>query len=96
MIATGQLRRVKSEEPMLDDNGNPIIDPKTGQVLMKRKYEPTQGNSTAFIWMTKNLLKWRDRSDIEISGKEGGPIPIQMTPEQRRARIDELIKKAKE
>lgn len=29
-------------------------------------------NATAFIWMTKNMLRWRDRH--EITGSDGGPI----------------------
>lgn len=31
-------------------------------------------NATAFVWMSKNMLGWRDRQDIELSGKDGGPI----------------------
>lgn len=31
-------------------------------------------NATAFVWMSKNMLGWRDKQDIEISGKDGGPI----------------------
>lgn len=31
-------------------------------------------NATAFVWCTKNMLGWRDKQDVEISGKDGGPI----------------------
>lgn len=31
-------------------------------------------NSTAFVWMTKNMLKWRDRTSLEMSGPDGAPI----------------------
>jgi len=31
-------------------------------------------NPTAFIWHSRNVMGWRDKQDIEISGKDGGPI----------------------
>lgn len=34
-------------------------------------------NSTAFVWMTKNMLGWRDRQDIEIAGPDQGPIQLE-------------------
>lgn len=31
-------------------------------------------NATVFIWMTKNMLHWRDARDLQLSGPDGGPI----------------------
>ena len=31
-------------------------------------------NATAFVWMTKNVLKWSDRQSMEVTGKDGGPV----------------------
>ncbi len=31
-------------------------------------------NATAFVWMTKNMLGWREKQDVELSGPKGGPI----------------------
>lgn len=75
-ITAGQLRRIKSERPMLDAKGNPMLDPNTGQVMYEREYESATPGQTTFVWMTKNILKWRDRHDIELSGKDGGPITM--------------------
>lgn len=33
-------------------------------------------NATAFVWMTKNMLHWKDHQSIEHSGPNGGPIEI--------------------
>lgn len=73
-MASGQLRRIKSEKPMLDKNDKPILDPSTGKVLMHTEYEPATPGQAAFIFYAKNVGKWRDRHDVELSGKDGGPI----------------------
>ena len=31
-------------------------------------------NATAFVWMTKNVLNWRDKT--EVTGKDGGPVEV--------------------
>jgi hypothetical protein len=31
-------------------------------------------NGTAFVWLTKNMLGWKDKTNIEITGKDGGPV----------------------
>lgn len=52
-------------------------------------------NPTIFIWMTKNLLNWRDRQEINLSGKDGGPLEIKkMSDEELKARLKELAEKA--
>lgn len=85
MIATGQLRRLKSEKVMVDEKGQPMRDPQTGKWLMEREYEGTSGNSTAWIFMMKNMCGWRDRRDVEHSGDAQRPIALEVSAGQRRA-----------
>ncbi len=48
-------------------------------------------NATAFVWMTKNMIGWRDKHDIELSGKEGAePIQIQTSQESKNLTDAEL------
>ena len=94
-IASGQLRRVKSERPVLNEAGEPVYD-KNGKVLYEREYEPAQPGQSTFIFMTKNMLGWRDRKDVEVSGKDGGPINFSnLTDEQLQKVIDDLVEQAK-
>lgn len=88
-IATGQLRRLKSEKPALDKDDKPIIGP-DGKVLMIREYEAATPGQSAYIFLTKNLLGWRDKKDIEVAGKDGGPIKFADMSD------DELIKLAEQ
>lgn len=37
------------------------------------------GNMTAIIWWSKNRMGWQDSTVHEMSGKNGGPIPIVIT-----------------
>ena len=39
---------------------------KIGRSAMAGKIE--NFNATAFVWQTKNMINWRDKQDIEISG----------------------------
>lgn len=58
---------------------------KTGRQLQEQFWEKTgiaaaHGkipgfSGTAFVWMTKNMLGWRDR--VELSGDQNRPIQIQ-------------------
>lgn len=50
------------------------------------------GSNTAQIFWLKNRRSkdWREKHDLEITGKDGGPI---MTKKERSGRIEELLKK---
>lgn len=95
-MATGRLTRIKSESVALDSEGKPIRDPKTGEIKMNREYEPATPNATAYIWLTKQILKWRDKQDVMVSGDGmGGPIRLQAVPsDQIEARLKTLIAEA--
>lgn len=55
------------------------VSKKTGRIKQRAFYEKlgikaamgliSGFNSTAYIWLTKNMLGWRDKSDIEVHGK---------------------------
>lgn len=92
MLATGQIRRVKSEEPVLDPEGKPVLDPRTGNVLMKREYEPVTGNATAWIFLCKNMLGWNDKRIIHMAPQSSGDTrrADSLTPEQRMKEIQEM------
>lgn len=90
-LTTGQLRRVKSEEPIIVD-GKPVLDPNNGEVLMKREYEPTQGNSASLVWLTKNIIGWKDKREIKFLNEDDGPPSlVNLSDEQLEAKIQELI-----
>ena len=106
-IASGQLRRVKSERPVLDAEGKPVkpekpngikgkpVYDKNGEVLYEREYEPAQPGQSTFIFMTKNMLGWRDRKDVEVTGKDGGPINFsEATNAELEKELAALIAKA--
>lgn len=70
-IATGQLRRLKAEWPIMDKENKPVLDPNTGQVLMHREYEPATAGQSTWIFMMKNMHRWRDRVDMNHAGQSG-------------------------
>lgn len=90
-MALGQLHRVASEQTRMRDGR--IVYDTNGDPVRDKVYEPTNGNAAAFIWLTKNVLGWRDKKDIRHGGEGGGPIAVrheQMTPEERLERIEKL------
>ncbi len=96
-MATGQLRRTSKETPMLDSLGQPIYD-KEGRPLMTREYEYA-GTASPSVWIfsAKNMMKWRDRHDLEVSGKDGGPVNFSsLSDKELKEKIANLVKKAKE
>lgn len=96
-IAWGRTQRLKSEEPIIVD-GKVVIDPTTGQAAMKREYEDTKSNSTAWIFLTKNMLGWRDAR--EISFDPNRPLTTrpakELTPEEKLRELREAMKVLKE
>lgn len=60
---SGQLKRVATEEAVLDAEGNPVLDSK-GQPKMKRTYAPAQFSAAAWIFTMKNVHQWKDRIDV--------------------------------
>lgn len=94
MIASGNLRRLKSEVPVIVD-GKPIYDAE-GNVIYKREYEAATPGQSTFIFMTKNMLGWKDRKDVELTGKDGGPVAFaNLGKEDLDKAIEDLIGRAK-
>ena len=48
-------------------------------------------NATAFVWLTKNILKWRDRSEVAHTGSDGGPIKLEGSVIKKLLQDDETI-----
>lgn len=79
---TGQLTRVKTVRTVTHLNGD---------VERFEDREPTQMNAAIWIFYMKNVAGWRDKKDIEMSGKGGGPIQYaDMTDEEIDKRIKQL------
>jgi hypothetical protein len=50
-----------------------------------------EGNTTAWIFLMKNRMGWRDRQEIEHTGKNGGPIETRHITEEELIRRTELL-----
>lgn len=99
-IATGQLRRLVREKPVIVD-GKVMMDA-NGQTVYEREYEPATAGQAAFIFLTKNIIGYRDKKDINLGGQPDNPTPVAiehskrppMTKDEIEARYRELQKKA--
>lgn len=65
-MASGRLTRVKKEIIKKSEDGK--------EEVISREYEPTQGNAAAAIFLAKNMVGWRDKKDLQVTGAGGGPI----------------------
>lgn len=97
-IATGQLRRVVSEEAMLDPQGKPLLDG-NGNAIMRRQYAPALPNAAVFIFMTKNMLGWKN--DVNISfgevppGTTAAPTQVELMDKDKiKERMKQLVARA--
>ena len=68
--------------------------PRTKEILEKKVVKQVAPDTTAQIFWLKNRRpdKWRDKQDIQHSGSIESSV-IELSAEERRARIDELIRK---
>lgn len=58
---SGTLQKIKSVEPMLDKNGNPIIDKATGEARQKITYTSAMGSDRTFkTMMSAKFKKYSD------------------------------------
>jgi len=95
-LSTGQLKRLKSEKPMIGTDGKPLLDPKTGEVLYDREYEPTTGNAASWIFLCKNLLGWRNENHVTYELGSSAKQSSDLTPEERMKEISEMTKALEE
>jgi hypothetical protein len=87
----GELKRVKWEKPILDNEGKPVLDPNTGQVMYEREFEPAQGQYAPWMFKLKNIHGWRDRKELSISDPSGKVLsPRNLTREQVQARMEQI------
>lgn len=90
--ATGQLRRIKKETPKTDAYGNVMYDA-NGKIIMEREFEPAVFNATATVFALKNKFpaRWRDRKEVELGGKGGGPIKFSnLSKEEAREALQKM------
>ena len=59
-----------------DKGGKPILDPETGEQYVEREYSDTL---LIFLLKAHNPKKYREAVKHEVSGPEGGPIPLKVT-----------------
>lgn len=71
------------EDKIFNDNGEPLIVPTI------KHYPP---DTTAAIFWLKNRRKdqWRDKQDMELTGKDGGPIETSSKPDLSKLSVEEL------
>jgi transposase-like protein len=81
-------------------NGKEVTRP--GKIKKTKKIIPPDVGAICFWLKNRQKDKWRDVQTREISGPGGGPVELasevakevaNMTPEERQARINELITK---
>lgn len=99
-ILTGQMKRIKSQKPAMGKNaaGDDIVlkDPTTGEIVYETEYEQVKGDSTMFVWLSKNQIGYKDKRDIQLTGKDGGPVKYaNMTEEELVQEIKRLDDEAK-
>lgn len=84
MIATGQVRFLKSEKPMVvkDKDGNEVLARDgQGNIVYLREWEPARTQVGAWAFMMKNIHHWKDQRNLAISGDgDGAPIKHQALP----------------
>lgn len=99
MIATGQVRFLKSEKPVIIKNDKgldvPMVDP-NGNVVYHREWEPAKTQVGAWAFMMKNIHGWKDQRNIALTSGESeakGPgaqsLPA-MTIEEQKKELMEL------
>jgi hypothetical protein len=92
MMVLGQLKTIKSERPMLNANGEPVLDPNTGQVLMERDYDQSKTSTGVYAMSMRNMHNWHDNRTIAISGDgAGAPIKVQAVERRPIEDIKEII-----
>ena len=66
----------EGKKPLIIEIENALYKSAKGHIGPDEKYYPP--NATSCIFALKNIAKekWRDKQDIEMSGKDGGPIRI--------------------
>lgn len=99
LLVDVELQKFDKENPNATEDERDLFImkiPKTKQVVEKVVTKMVKPDTTAQIFWLKNRRpdKWRDKQDIEHSGGVTNTV-IEMSPEERKKRIDELRAKLK-
>jgi hypothetical protein len=84
-VAHGQLTRTYDKTFMVE--GLPIVQQVT---------EPTSGNASAAMYLAKNILGWKDKHDVTISGDPANPIVARTESTEEKLERLERLRKARE
>lgn len=82
MMANGQVKVVIRTTPVLDGNGNPVMDPDpkhAGRALMATDYAVAKVNPVVQCFLMRNLLKWSEKNEVTHKGDKDNPINIRQT-----------------
>lgn len=84
-MAVGQLPpRIKTETTVTGEDGKTTVT---------RTFETPTGNATAAIFMAQNMIHWRNRKDVALTGEGGGPVKYSDVTSER---LKEIIKEGLE
>jgi hypothetical protein len=83
VVESAKGGQLLSEEPMINPlTGELLYDPDTGKPYMRRTYSSSNGN-LALRYMERVRPKdYSIRAQVEVGGKDGGPVQVEHTVEQ--------------
>lgn len=93
LLATGQLKRLVREEPILNESGKPVYD-RDGKLLMRREYAHTQGNAAAWIFLMKNMCKWSDQRLGAAENATTNSVNVSIRNELEAVQDEKLVEEA--
>jgi transposase len=86
-------RAIKLKE-VLYENGKRVSEKERIEYADEEVYIPPDTTAAIFWLKNRKPAEWRDKQEFEHTGKDGGPIQYEdMTPEERKSRIEELLNK---
>jgi len=93
LVSQGQL--VYEMEPVLNEQGDPLLDAK-GRPLMRRGAQARvrKYDSALLLALGKaHMPELRERTHLEVTGKDGGPIQIEDARERLAQRLAAIVER---
>lgn len=93
--AEARRRAVVGVQRLKFDRGQAVIDPDTGEAYRELEYSDTL---LIFLLKARNPSKYRDNTNIELTGKDGGPIQtedVTLNDHDRATRILAVLERAR-